>query len=245
MTLRHRRAWLLFAPMLLAGCHSSKDARNLDTLDNELTSANAADPALTGALNDQIMVDPALTQQANGAAVRPPAKPYSAEVPPANTKAAVADTGKLMHAPAPRSGKNCPECGAASGALTLGALAARQKAPHIGECASNVQYSANWAAKLGDLPVYPGANVSEAAGADHDGCALRIVSFATGAPIERVIDYYYTQAVKAGYSADQQTDGRERVLGGTRSRDGGAYVVFVNPAAGGGSSVDLVVNNGR
>ncbi|MGN6619718.1 MAG: hypothetical protein ACTHKR_01470 [Sphingomonas sp.] len=237
-------AILLLAPVLLAGCHSRKDARNLDTLDNQLASANAADPALQGALNDQIMVDPALTQQSNGAAIRPPAKPYSGAVPPAGTTAGgKAETGPLRRAPAP--GKDCPECRTAKGALTLGELARRQKSPGMGGCSNDVRYGAEWATRLGDLPIYPGAHVAEAAGSNRAGCALRIVSFTTPAPASRVIDYYYTQATKAGYDAGQQSDGRQRVLGGTRNRDGGAYVVFVDPSDGGGSSVDLVVNNGR
>ncbi|TPG40303.1 hypothetical protein EAH79_10160 [Sphingomonas koreensis] len=246
MTLRSLSPLLLITPLLLGACHSRQDARNLDSLDNQLTSANAADPALAGALNDQIMVDPALTQQANGVAVRPPAKPYSAEVPPDATAAGGGDGGgRLRQAPEPKAGAACPGCATTKGAMTLGALAARQQSPRTGACAANVHYSAAWAARLGDLPVYPGANVSEAAGANGNGCALRVVSFTTPQPITRVIDWYYTQATKAGYSADQQSDGSQRVLGGTRARDDGAYVLFVRAHAGGGSDVDLVVNNGR
>jgi hypothetical protein len=230
----------------LAACHSNHEARNLDRLDNELTSSNAADPALTGALNDQIMVDPTLTQHSNAAAIRPPAQPYSAAVPPEGTSSSqTADIGKLAHAPAPKPGEDCPACSARGGALTLGELASRQGTPGTSSCAANVHYSAQWATRLGDLPIFLGAHVSEAAGADGNGCALRIVSFTTAAPADRVIDYYYTQATKSGYSADQQTNGRERVLGGTRSRDNGAYVLFVNHGSGGGSSVDLVINNGH
>ena len=229
---------LALVAALLAGCHS--DRKKVDALDNSLV-ANGADPALTGALNDQIMVDPALTQQANGAAVRPPAQPYSGGTPHATGSDQA--TGALRHAPA--AGKECPECASRKGALTLGELAKRQKGPGLGGCSSDVAYSADWVNRLADLPVYPGGAVSEAAGSNRPGCALRIVSFTTAAPPSRVVDWYYTQAIKAGYDGEQQTDGRERVLGGTRAKDGGAYLVFVNPAEGGGSSVDLVVNNGR
>lgn len=228
----------LAAAVMVGGCHSK--SKKVDALDNSLV-ANDQDPALAGALNDQIMVDPALTQQANGAAVRPAAKPYSSETP----RAAGADqaTGALRHAPA--AGKDCPECTSRKGALTLGELAGRQTGLGPGGCSKDVAYSAAWANRLGDLPVYPGAAVSEAAGSNHPGCALRVVSFTTTAPADRVIDWYYTQATKAGYDGEQQSDGRERVLGGTRAKDGGAYVVFVDPSDGGGSAVDLVVNNGR
>lgn len=236
MSLRHHVPLAIAAAALLAGCHSNR--KQVDALDNSLT-ANDQDPALAGALNDQIMVDPALTQQANGAAVRPPAKPYSAGAPA--TAGADQASGPLRHAPA--AGKDCPQCASRKGALTLGELASRQKGE--GNCSADVKYSADWVNRLGDLPVYPGAQVSEAAGSNKPGCALRVVSFTTTAAADRVIDWYYTQAVKAGYDGEQQTDGRERVLGGTRAKDGGAYVVFVDPADGGGSAVDLVVNNGK
>jgi hypothetical protein len=235
---------LLAGVAALAGCHSNKQARDLNALDNSL--ANDADPALAGALNQQIMVDPDRVQQANGAAIRPPAQPYSAESP-ATGAGADAASGPLKHAPA-AANRDCPACSTTKGALTLGELAKRQRSGSGGAmngCSSDVNYSAQWANRLGDLPVYPGAHVSEAAGSNGNGCALRIVSFTTTAPADRVIDYYYTQATGAGYDASQQSDGRERVLGGTRSRDGGAYVVFVDPSDGGGSSVDLVVNNGK
>lgn len=237
MSFRSSVPLALAAAALVAGCHSNK--KKVDALDNSLV-ANDQDPALMGALNDQIMVDPTLTKQANGAAVRPPAQPYSAGTPV--TAGADQATGPLRHAPA--AGKDCPECTSRKGALTLGELASRQGAG-MGTCSADVKYSAGWVNRLGDLPVYPGAQVSEAAGSNKPGCALRIVSFTTTAPADRVIDYYYTQATKAGYDGEQQTDGKERVLGGTRAKDGGAYVVFVDPSDGGGSSVDLVVNNGR
>ncbi|MGN6269637.1 MAG: hypothetical protein ACTHM0_07055 [Sphingomonas sp.] len=237
MSLRPSVLLALAALALVAGCHSNK--KKVDALDNSLV-ANDVDPALAGALNDQIMVDPALTRQANGAAVRPPAQPYSAGVPA--TAGADQATGPLRRAPAAR--KDCPACTSRKGALTLGELAGRQGSAGMGNCSADVNYSAGWVNRLGDLLVYPGAEVSEAAGSNKPGCALRIVSFNTTAPADRVIDYYYTQATKAGYDGEQQSDGKERVLGGTR-KDGGAYVVFVDPSDGGGSAVDLVVNNGR
>ena len=59
---------------------------NLDSLDAELTNTVDAnqpgkDPALMSALQSQIMVDPALAQQANADAARPADQPYAAQVP--------------------------------------------------------------------------------------------------------------------------------------------------------------------
>ena len=56
----------------LAAC-GQQDA-NVSALDNELM-ANGADPALTSALEDPIMVDPNLVQQAHPNSVRPPEAP--------------------------------------------------------------------------------------------------------------------------------------------------------------------------
>ncbi|MEO5866827.1 MAG: hypothetical protein ABIS14_01010, partial [Sphingomonas sp.] len=112
-------------------------------------------------------------------------------------------------------------------------------------CAGALHYSASWANRLpADLPLYPDARISEAAGAD-GRCALRAVSFVTTASLQQVIDWYYTRATKAGYSADQQSDGGEHVLGGTRNRDGGAFALFVTARRDGGSEVDLIANKGN
>jgi hypothetical protein len=56
---------------------------------------------------------------------------------------------------------------------------------------------------------------------------------------------YYTKAVRGGYTAEHQVDGDEHILGGTRDRDGGAYVLFVTSRADGGTDIDLVANNGQ
>jgi hypothetical protein len=63
----------LAAALTLAGCDSGRDAE-LAKLDNQITGKDS-DPALTSALEDQILVDPALTQQSNRNAVRPPETP--------------------------------------------------------------------------------------------------------------------------------------------------------------------------
>jgi hypothetical protein len=75
-TLRSAALASLFA---LAACGGSGD-NNLAALDNELL-ANGADPALTSALEDQILVDPNLVQQAHPNAVRPPESPVQAQYP--------------------------------------------------------------------------------------------------------------------------------------------------------------------
>jgi hypothetical protein len=233
----------VFLPLALAGCSGADKASNTLS-DAEL--GNAADPALTGALQDQIMVDPQLGGQANGDAVRPPSQPYSGGVPDDAVAAngTKVDTAGLLKTPAPVSGKDCPQCAAARESVTLAGIAARQKNARTRGCAGSLKYSASWAQRLpADLPLYPQARVIEAAGAPGN-CALRVVSFSAAQPMQTLLDWYYTRAVRAGYSAEHQVDGTEHILGGTRARDDGAYVLFLSPRKDGGTDVDLVANNG-
>ncbi|MEI9928377.1 MAG: hypothetical protein WDN44_12645 [Sphingomonas sp.] len=238
-----RLGFILFVilPLALAACSGSDDANNSDA------AANGVDPALASALHDQIMVDPALGQQANGDSIRPPGQPYSAGVP-ADGVAANGDTvndGPLMHVPAATTADNsCAACAAARESSTLGGLAARQGGV-TGSCAANIQYGAGWAQRLpADLPLYPQARVTEAAGTDGGACQLRVVSFSSPQPIAAMLDWYYTKAVRAGYTAEHQVDGDEHILGGTRDRDAGAYVLYMSARPDGGTDVDLVANHG-
>jgi hypothetical protein len=96
-----------------------------------------------------------------------------------------------------------------------------------------------------EFPVYPKGRVTEAAGVEGGICDIRVVSFSTSASMQAVADYYYTRARKSGFTADYEVRDGEHVLGGTRDNDGGAYVVTLNALPGGGTSVDIVANNGR
>ncbi len=248
---------VLVLPLALLACGKRDEDRNLDSLDNELVEAgsgatNASDPAMTSALHDQIMVDPALAQQSNADSVRPPAQPYSGGVPPVGiaqppggeAAAGAATSETIKSAPAPVS-RDCPGCQAARDSLTLGALASRQRDKRTSACAGAMRYSASWAERLpADVPLYPGARVAEAAGADTDACHLRAVTFSTSARLQTVLDWYYTRVTNSGFSAEHQSDGSEHTLGGTRDSDGGAYVLFLTGRRDGGTDVDLVANNG-
>lgn len=209
------------------------------------TASSANDPALTAALRDQIMVDPALVGQANDDVIRPPTQPESGAVPADGIAvAAMKDDAAgetLRSAPAPTG--SCRQCAIARQSLTLGALAEKQGG-HAGQCAANVSYSAGWANRLPQgVTLYPDARVAEAAGADGNGCALRIVSFASAAPLQRMLDWYYTRASAAGYDAGHQASGAEHVLAGTR-KDGGAFLVVARARADGGTDVDVMADGG-
>ena len=239
-------AAILAAALALAGCGSPKPAAGPDV--NAVDAAllgNNADPALTAALRDQIMVDPMLVQQANDDAVRPP-MPASGAVPPDGIAQAAMPKDPLAgqtlrSAPAPSA--DCPQCAVARRALTLGALAGGQGGA-TAQCAGRVAYSAVWATRLpGSIPLIADARVIEAAGADGDGCRLRIVTFASAQPMQRLLDYYYTRATAAGFRAGHQADGAEHVLAGTKA-GGGAFLALLRPHAGGGTEVDLMVDGG-
>src|SRR5439155_12113974 len=72
----------LCCALALAGCgRGSQPANNLASLDRQLV-ANDTDPAVTSALNDQILVDRNLSAQSNRNAVRTAAGPAQAQYPP-------------------------------------------------------------------------------------------------------------------------------------------------------------------
>src|SRR3546814_9116114 len=76
-----------------------------------------------------------------------------------------------------------------------------------------------WANRMpAEFPVYPKAKLMEAAGADGGGCDLRVVSFVTNQPMQNVIDYYYTKAIRSGFDAEHQLMNGEHVLGGVRKK---------------------------
>src|SRR3954468_18927568 len=73
------RTLALVGLLALAACGSGSD-NNLAEMDNSLIG-NGADPALTSALEDQILVDPNLVQQTHPNSARPPETPVQAQYP--------------------------------------------------------------------------------------------------------------------------------------------------------------------
>lgn len=216
------------ALLVLTACGGEKPADDkVEKLDERLLGKGNADPVLTSALEDQIMVDPSLSNMSNRNAVKAPDAPMTAPVP-------LETTGPSAATERP----NAP---------TLGQLAAGQaKAARdkFAGCGLDVDYSMGWANRLpADLPLYPRARVEEAAGSDAPGCKLRAITFTTPAPQRAVIDFYIGQSKRSGFASSTEAKGRETLVGGTRN-DGAAYYVVVTPAEAGGTIVDLVLNNG-
>lgn len=222
------------ASILLAGCGSG----------DKKPTAGETDPALTSALGDQIMVDPEMVGgkgaalAPNGGKITVPPQDLTPEAIAAAKKKALEVVGGVLQ-PAPNPGKGGAQNLAAS--VATAAQIAQGAQAGGGDCASKVQYSNTWAAKLpAELPVYPRGAVQEAAGIDGQGCSLRVVSFATPVGLNDVVSFYYTKAAKAGYTAEYKLDGTDHVLGGRK--DGRAYVVYARSLEGGLTEVDLVAS---
>lgn len=234
------------APLALGACSKAKDQdQELAELDDNLTGTKD-EPAVAGALQDQILVDPELTETGNGNAVAEIGQDPGAAMPADSGYDGAGDAGgmRLMSAPEPRraSAGDCTGC--AAGGMTLGARAAAQTAGREA-CDAKLSYGMAWASRLpSTFPVYPKGRVQEAAGVSSGPCNVRVVSFTTSSSLKSVVDYYYTRARRSGYSAEYVLRDGEHVLGGTRDDDGGAYVVTLNRRAEGGTAVDIVANNG-
>jgi len=226
-------------PLSLAAC-GSKDANDeeLAQLDDNLTS----DPAMNDALEDAILVDPDLTDQANRNAIRGANGAADGSVPPGtgedgSAAANAALGGKMLSAPEPKQMTSDDE------GLTLGDKAELQEArSNKPPCNEKLTYDMGWASKMPpEFAVYPKANLQEAAGK----CDLRVVSFTTATPIKKIVDYYYTRAKRSGYDAEYLLRGSEHVLGGSRPNKADAYVITLNKRSGGGTVVDIVASNPR
>ncbi|SLK07169.1 hypothetical protein [Novosphingobium mathurense] len=224
----------LAGTLLLAGCNSDK----------KQPEGAETDPAMSGALGDQIMVDPEMTGQhgaalgANGGQITlPPAERSPEAIAAAKADAADVAGGKLTDIPQPTRGSAAT---LTETAATAAQVAAAARTAHT-DCAGKAQYSNTWAARLpAEIPVYPRGAVQEAAGTDSDGCALRVVNYATPVSPEDVVSFYYTMANKAGYGAEYRLDGDDHVVGGRKG--GKAYVVYARKLGSGVTEVDLVTS---
>lgn len=236
-------AVLLIATLPLSAC-GEKDGKDLSKLDARL-AANAADPALREALETPIATDPDLHGEANRDAVRPADRPLTGAVParmPAGDPGQAAlrlAGGKLMKTPeATKTITSTKE------PVTLGGIAAARLPD---ECATvRVSYDMSWADELPRaFPLYPAANLIEAAGADRNGCAIRAASFASAATPGDILDFYYTLARRSGHGVSHVTENGRDVLSGTGRQGAGAFYIAIAALPEGGATVDLAISERR
>jgi len=215
------RALALAGLLGLAACGGGA-ANNISELDNELMG-NGVDPALTSALEDQILVDPNLVQQSQPNSARPAEVPVQAQYPGGPNPEQIIRDARAREGGRPRQ-------------TTAGT------APSVSRCGGTFSYGPEWAGRLPpQFPLYPGAALTEAAGQDRGECRMRVVTFTTGDPFSRVLEYYRSHAARAGFSAEHQRRGDAHVLGGVRGD--AAYYLIVTPEEH-GASVALILNRG-
>ena len=217
----------LMGALALAGCNSKQKPE-----------AAESDSAMSGSLGDRIVVDPEKAGGSASAAISlQPAARTPEAVAAAKKSAADAAGGKLLPAPVPQKGGASALAQNAASAAQISDAARKAKT----DCAGKVQYSEGWAKKLpAASPVYPRGAVQEAAGTDADGCALRVVNYATPVSPEDVVSFYYSMAQRGGYSAEHRIDGGDHVIGGRKG--GQAYVVYARKLEDGVTEVDLVAS---
>ena len=230
-----RRAIALVSLALLAACARGAEA----------PAKPPGDPLLETALSDPIASDPDLAAQnrANAVASLPTLDgsvptldvgPDAIDRARADAVALIGGPGEMREAVSPIESEDPlpPEA-----SLSVGTRAAYT--PGTGKCAAKVRYTAEWAAHMPvAFPVYPRGAVQEAAGTDDDGCALRAVNFQTPAPVGDVIDFYYSLARRARFSARRVTQGKDDVLSGVNGP--ASYSVYARKLTSGATEVDLV-----
>ena len=234
----HPLAIALCPALLLVGCGGGEAA----------PAARENDPALSAALGEQIMVDPDLVGQnrANSAAAMPSQDgslptldntPEAIAAARAEALRLVGGPGRMKKAPEPREVAGALP---ADAALTAAARAAAAPGADA-DCAEGARYTMQWAARLPrPFPVYPRGAVQEAAGTDAGDCALRVVNFVTPVPLGEVMDFYFTRARDAGFSAQRVLQGGDDVLAGVKGR--ASYVVYARRLPSGNTEVDLVTS---
>ena len=146
--------------------------------------------------------------------------------------------------PTPAPSQDCPQCKVRNDSVTLGALASRQADRRTAGCARSSIF-----VPLGAAPARRSAALSRCASQRSGGgrgqrLPLRVVSFSTGAAPDGARLLLRPRHAGGLFGRASGRDG-QHVLGGTRGRDGAAYVIYLQTRGDGRTEVDLVANNGN
>lgn len=244
--MNNRRIAPLAALMLLCACGGASDApQNLATLEAKVAH-NAVDPALREALEAPIATDPDLRREGNRDGLKPADKPLDGAMPAgltvrdAQARALRLAGGKLL--PTPPATKTAMTTG---GAITLADIAREQGLSAACED-PRLNYALGWANRLpSHLPLYPGAALKDAAGADDPKCTIRAATFATDTDAGPVLDFYYTLARRSGFSVEHVEQDGGHALKGARTKDGAAFHLALRSAPDGGIEGDLISSQRR
>ena len=202
--------------LLMTGCGGGEGNETLASLDARLT--NGAVPATDAAAPGNVVDAPQASAPRN-----PLDGPQPADAP---------SLGEV--AERQRSERAFDRLRVATGGGT-----AREEADG---CGRRIVYGDAWAQ---DLPaafaLYPGGTLVEAAGVSTERCKMRVVSFTADVTAAAIASHYVSSVKAAGYDAERRPCEDGFIVGGVHPRTGQAYVVLVTRAAGGSSSVDLML----
>lgn len=222
----------LGATLLLAGCSGEANTSALDK----------TDPLVTAALADPLLTDADLNTRNPAGEGLYGAGPVDGSLPPLDASKEAAQSAREEAArllgesppavPQPNLISHDP-----GPVRAISRLAARLSG--AGACTGGLSASAIWAARLApELAVYPRAHVTDSAGADNKGCALRMVRFATPVAPRDVIAFYHSRLGRAGHV--QQLDGLDDGILLSGHKAGLAWRIEVRKGEGGLADVALV-----
>jgi len=199
------------------------------------------DPVAAAALDDPLMTDPDLTGQNRGNAALDGGLPDGAlpdfKRNPEEVTAAKAEAERLLGKPIPAAPEPAKSAKASrlAEAVTLQALVGAVGLG--GDCASKMDYSFAWAARLPTaLPIYPRGHALAAGGSDQAGCKLRAVRYVTPVGPGDVIAFYLTSAGAAKLAAERSREGDDEVVSGK------GYALFARKRGDGLTEVDLITS---
>lgn len=114
--------------------------------------------------------------------------------------------------------------------------------PDAAGCQGPLQRDPGWAARLPSaFPAVAGARLDDAAGRAEKSCMVAVVQFSAPQKPRAIIDQYWRQALRHGYSGTHLQRGQDQVLFGGQGKS--SYVVVVGPAKD-GAEVGLVFRSG-
>jgi hypothetical protein len=207
-----------------------------------------SDPALAAALDAPLLTDPDLTalNRADSVASMPPVSgilptldngPEAFAAARADALALVGGAQRMRSAPEPREEGDPLPPGSSLSATARAAMMPGVEA----KCVQGASHTLQWAARMPEaFPVYPRAAAQEAAGSDHGHCRLRIVDFVTPVPLGEVMDFYFTRARAAGFSAEHIRQGGDTVLAGSKGQ--AVYAVHARRLPSGNTRAALITS---
>jgi hypothetical protein len=219
------------------------------------TAAIASDPVISRALHDPLMSDPDLASrnEANAALGAPdshalpvlPATSADASAAREAMRLELLATGPIPDLP-PVPSEDEDDAEAAPKPPPLGplgpmaapaALLAALGAPAT--CAAQLKEDFALAASLPAAAALPPQGmVMQAGGADGAGCRIRIIRYASAAPLADVLQYHFARARRAGLTGRRQAAPAEMII--ADGKGGETLVVEVRRAAHGMTGVTLL-----